>query len=455
MSLFGDDDRRNAYRALLANRDYRLLFASGLGSGLGDWIGLFALQVLVISLADPGSRLALFGLGGIMMARVLPSVLLGPFAGVVSDRFDRKRLLIICDLARAATFGAIALSANLAVIFALTFIAECFTLLYLTAKNAVIPAYVEEGELAEANQLNMIVSYGPLPFGAAVATLMSWIAGLLAGAAIIDVDPTRLALWFNALTFAGAGLLLVRLRRAPSAADDEAAEDEAADDEAAEDADSDGDAANALTELKDGFAFIRGEPLIRSLLLGVITAFFGAGALVALGPEFVRSVLGKAESDWYGFMTILGFGLLGGLMASTVAMARLRGQTVFNVSLVAAGLAAVGAALATSFPVLQLIAFPLGALVGASFVAGYTLLQVHSPDRVRGRTFAALFTGTRLALFLSLGLGPLVAAAIGTISIAGVDISGIRVVVLGGGLIGLVGALYAARGIAKADETDR
>jgi dTMP kinase len=435
---------RRRYRSLLHNRDYRLLFMSGLGSGLGDWIGLFALQVLVISLADPGSRLALFGLGGIMMARVLPSVLLGPFSGVITDRFDRKRLLVICDLARAAAFAGLAMSGNLVMIFVLAFVAECFTLVYLSAKNAVIPQYVKNQELAEANQLNMIVSYGPLPFGAAVATVMSWLAGLLAGADVIDVDPTRLALWLNAFTFAGAGLLLLRLRSLPRPGDGGKEK---------------GDARRgALADLKEGVRFIRSQPVVRALLLGVTAAFFGAGALVALGPEFVRSVLGKSEADWYGLMTIIGFGLLAGLLASTAAMGRLRGETVFNVSLVAAGIAAVMAALSPSYVALQLIGFPLGALVGASFVAGYTLLQVKSPDRVRGRTFAALFTGTRLALFTSLGLGPFVAGAIGAFTVAGLDISGIRLVILGGGLVGLAGAVYAALGIRRArireDEAD-
>jgi dTMP kinase len=435
MSLFSGQGSRRVYRSLLGNRDFRLLFVSGLGSGLGDWIGLFALQVLVISLAAPGSRLALFGLGGIMMARVLPSVLLGPFSGVISDRFDRKTLLVVCDIARAVAFVGVALSASLWMIFVLAFVAECFTLVYLAAKNAAIPAYVGEGELAEANQLNMLVSYGPLPFGAAVATIMSWLTGLLAGADVIDVDPTRLALWLNALTFAAAGLLLLRLRRNPprSKADGAGAEDR-----------------GALADLKDGIRFIREEPVVRSLLLGVIGGFFGAGALVALGPEFVRSVLGRAEADWYGLMTTIGFGLLAGLLASTFAMGRMRGETVFNVSLVAAGLAAVLAALSPSFLLLRVVGFPLGGLVGASFVAGYTLLQVHSPSRLRGRTFAALFTGTRLALFMSLGLGPLLAAAIGTVVVGGLEVSGIRLVVLLGGAVGLASAVYAALGIRSA-----
>ena len=207
------DRRRYAsYRSLLSNADFRRWFWSSLGSSLGDWVGLFALQVLIVSLAEPGSRLALFGLGGIMMARLLPSVVFGPVAGVVADRYNRKRLLITCDVARAALFVGIAFSRDVWALFALTVIVESLSLLYLSAKNAVLPAIVDDDDLTEANQLTLLITYGPLPFGAAVAALLSWLSGVLARTDVVQIDGTTGALLLNAATFAIAGLLLVRLR---------------------------------------------------------------------------------------------------------------------------------------------------------------------------------------------------------------------------------------------------
>src|SRR3712207_4520186 len=68
-----EDVSPSAYRGLLRNHNYRLFFWSSLGASFGDWAGLFALQILVTTLAQ-GTRIALFSLGGIMMARLVPSL---------------------------------------------------------------------------------------------------------------------------------------------------------------------------------------------------------------------------------------------------------------------------------------------------------------------------------------------------------------------------------------------
>lgn len=168
------------YAALLHNRGYRLWFLSGLWSGPGDWVGLFALQVLVVSLAEPGSPLALFGLGSIMLARLLPSVVFGPVAAALVDRRDRKRLMVLTNLGRAALFAGIAFSRDLVVLLALTFVVECLSLAYLSARNAVLPALARREHLTEANQLNLLVTYGPLPFGAGADALLTALGGWMA-----------------------------------------------------------------------------------------------------------------------------------------------------------------------------------------------------------------------------------------------------------------------------------
>ncbi|HVM20085.1 MAG TPA: MFS transporter [Egibacteraceae bacterium] len=432
------DRRRYAsYRSLLSNADFRRWFWSSLGSSLGDWVGLFALQVLIVSLAEPGSRLALFGLGGIMMARLLPSVVFGPVAGVVADRYNRKRLLITCDVARAALFVGIAFSRDVWALFALTVIVESLSLLYLSAKNAVLPAIVDDDDLTEANQLTLLITYGPLPFGAAVAALLSWLSGVLARTDVVQIDGTTGALLLNAATFAIAGLLLVRLRSVGGSRE----RDE-------EDADT-----GAVQQIKDGIAFIRDRQVVRSLILGVIGVFFGAGIIITLGPEFVRSDLGKSESDWYGLMTTVGFGLLLGIAATPVLNQRLSNRTIFPVALIVAALAATGTAVVPSFPVVQAVGFVMGALAGVSFVSGFTLLHETTDDQARGRTFATFFTGTRISMFAALGFGPFLAGAIGrwTVGIGGADVtvSGVRLTIVLGGLVALVSAVVSGRGMLK------
>jgi dTMP kinase len=436
---FIDPDQLRSYRQLLANADFRRWFWSSLGSSLGDWVGLFALQVLVVSLAEPGSRLALFGLGGIMMARLLPSVVFGPLSGVVADRYNRKRLMIGCDIARAGIFVAIAFSRELVVLFALTVVVEMLALVYLSAKNAVLPVIVEEEQLTEANQLTLLITYGPLPFGAAVAAFMSWLAGFLDRTDVIAFDATTAALLLNAVTFALAAALIVRLR---SVAGSKERGDEDAD-------------AGAIQQLRDGWAFIQERPLIRSLILGVVGVFFGAGIIIALGPEFVRSDLGRDEGDWYGLMTTVGFGLLGGILLAPVLSNRVAKAKLFPLALVPAAAMAVITALVPSFALVQAAGFVLGALAGLSFVVCYTLLHERTDDAARARTFAAFYTGTRISMFAALGFGPFLAGAIGrwTVGVGARDltVSGVRVTMVLGGLAALVSALASGRGMLRHD----
>lgn len=424
----------SAYGALLRSGDYRLWFVSSLLSSLGDWVGLFALQVLILSTAQPGSRLALFGLGGIMMARLLPSVFFGPVAGVLADRYDRRRLLVATDLSRAALFVAIASSREIPTLFILTFAVECLSLLHAAAKDASLPSIVQRRHLTQANQLNLLVTYGPLPFGAVVASSMVPLAAVLPRLGIEAIDPTKLALMVNAGSFVLAGLLISRvaipgLQR---------------------DADT-GDGPGVLEQLREGLHFIQELPLIRALITGVVGVFFGAGVVVTLGPEFVRAELGRADADWYGLMTMVGAGLLIGIGLVPFVTARIRKEKLFPVTLaLAAALAATIATLPT-YQATQAVGFALGLLAGMSFVVGYTLLQEHTADEMRARTFAAFYTGTRASMFAALGLAPFLAGAIGSgtliMGTRRIAISGVRVTILLGGLVALWSAVGSGRRI--------
>jgi dTMP kinase len=432
----------HAYRALLRNHNYRLWFASSLGSSLGDWIGLFALQVLVISLAEPGSRIALFGLGGIMMARLLPSVLFGPVAGVLADRYDRKRLMVGADIARGVLYLGIVFSTDLIALFTLAFLIECLSLLYITSQKAVLPGIVEPHRLTSANQLGLFVTYGPLPFGAAVSTLMVAVAALARDMGLPAVDPTRLALVLTAFGFWASGAVISRMQRATRG--------RAADT---------GERPSAVEELRNGLAFIRDLPLIRALIVGLVGVFFGAGVIVTLGPEFVRTSLERSETDWYTLMSAVGGGLLGGILLVPVVTARFREERLFPVFLTAT--AAIATAIATfdDFGLTLVAGLFLGACAGLSVVLGYTLLLRHTTDKVRGKTFGAFFTSTRIAMFAALGLAPFVAGTIGRFTIgafgAFITVSGVRITILVGGLVALYSAVRVWRGVYRALAKDQ
>lgn len=428
----------SAYRQLLRNRNYRLWFSATLLSSLGDWMGFVALQILVASLFEAGSRPALFALGGVMLARLAPSLLVGPIAGVLADRYDRRKLVVFTDVARCGLFVALAFSRDLIAIFALAFVVECLSLLFAAAKDASLPDVVDRSQLTEANQLNLLVTYGTLPLGAVAATAMLPVAALLQRAGL-GVDPPRLTLLVDAATYLASAILMGRLalpeRRQGAAGTDEHP--------------------GLIAELREGIAFIRDFPLIRALITGVVGVAFGAGIVVALGPEFVPE-FGRPRADWSTLMTAVGIGLVVGLAAAGPANRRVPKERLFPICLAATGAIASGIALLPSsmFPLLLGLGVLLGAAAGLGIVQGYTLLHEHTEDDTRARTFAALYTGSRVALFSALAFGPFLAGTVGTVVLVVAEragsISGVRATILLGGLLGLFFGVTATRGMYRA-----
>ena len=87
-------------RSVLAIPEFRKLWNSMAFSSFGDWLGLLATTALAQELAGGDYKKANFAIAGVFIVRLLPAVLLGPIAGVIADRFDRRRLMIVCDILR-------------------------------------------------------------------------------------------------------------------------------------------------------------------------------------------------------------------------------------------------------------------------------------------------------------------------------------------------------------------
>jgi dTMP kinase len=428
------------YRRLVARRPFRLWFFAALSAGLGDWMGLFALQVLVVSISEPGSAVALFGLGGVMLAKLLPSVLFGPWAGVLADRTDRTRLLVLTNAGRALLFCVVAFVRDLWLLLLLVFVVECLTIVFIAAKNALLPNLVDERDLTEANQLTLLVTYGPLPFGAAIAAVLSWLATLLPRVGLPDVQPVTVALLLTAGTF---GLATLLLQRMPG--DEELAVHRDGEDGASE---------GALAQLREGLHHVVRRPIIRALTVGVTAVFFSAGVVIALGPEFVRTSLDRPGEDWFGLMTVVGVGLLAGMVVATLAAARVPKERLFAGSLVPAAALVVLVAFLRSYPLTQLAGFGLALTAGLALVLGFTLLHERTPDEVRGRVFATFYTMARVATFAALAAAPFLAGALGErrIDVLGLDIalSGIRLTIAIGGIVGVAGAVPSLIGVIRA-----
>src|SRR5919198_1407441 len=118
--------QRAGLKGLLTHPSFSRLWRAMLVSSLGDWVGFVAVAALVARLG--GARLGGLAVAGVMMARLLPSVLFGPFAGVFTDRYDRKTLMIWADLARGSLYAFVPFLPSLWLIFLVSFVIECLSL---------------------------------------------------------------------------------------------------------------------------------------------------------------------------------------------------------------------------------------------------------------------------------------------------------------------------------------
>lgn len=422
-----------AYRSLLGgNRRYRSLFWAMLTSSLGDWIGFFAIIALT-SEVQGGDRAAAFGISIVMVARVVPTLLLGPVAGVFVDRWDRKRTMIVTDVGRGIVMAMLAFAGDLFALILATLVIEVMSTLFIPAKDSTIPNLVEGERLVQANQLSLGATYGTFPLGGTLFALMTGFATtFLVGIDFVAERPLAVPIWFNAVTFLASAVFIARIGAVPAGRPGRGSSDVEG---------------SAWGELVEGFHFIANQPLVRGLVVGVMTAFLAAGAVITLGDHFA-GILGAGESGFGVLVSAVGFGLFAGLIAVIPLSRRLTKERLFAPGIGVAGVALGVAALMPRLDLAAVPAFVMGAGAGVAFLSAYTLLQERAGDSIRGRTFAAFNTGVRLSLFVSVVVAP---AAMGVLGpeprAAGYVIGGGRITLMVAGVLALAGAVWSGRSI--------
>jgi dTMP kinase len=207
--------------AVLRIIPFRRLWMALALSSFGDWLGLLATAAMAKNLAGGSYTKENFAIAGVFILRLAPAVLLGPLAGALADRIDRRWTLVFGDLARFALFASIPLVGTLPWLYAATLLIEGFALFWMPAKDATVPNLVPRRRLEAANQISLVATYGTAPLAAVVY------AGLALLGELIDqflpagtrVDPVSVALWFNAVTFLVSALTIwnleIRAARGP------------------------------------------------------------------------------------------------------------------------------------------------------------------------------------------------------------------------------------------------
>ncbi|MGA1099866.1 MAG: dTMP kinase [Candidatus Nanopelagicales bacterium] len=408
--------------------EFRKLFNAMSFSSFGDWLGLLATTALAQQLAGGDYATANFAIAGVFIARLLPSVILGPIAGVMADRFDRKKLMVIGDILRAALFISIPLVGNYLWLYIATVLVECVTLFWSPAKEATVPNLVPKNKLENANQMSLFAAYGSAPVAAIVFSLLS-VSATAVGATIglDNYTAVDLALYLNALSFLFSAITISQIQ-IPR-----------------EHIEKNQSSPSLAASLVDGAKFISTSKIIRGLIVGMLGAFVAAGAVIGLARTFVGDL--NAGDAAYGILFGAVFtGLATGIAIGPKVFAQFSRRRLFGAALTTAGILLVVLSLLQNLVIALLVVLFIGVFSGISWVTGFTMLGMEVSDELRGRTFAFLQALVRVSLVAVLAISPLVAAAIGehTFSFgeAVLTYNGAAFTMLGGGVIAaLVGIL--------------
>src|ERR1043166_1552872 len=182
---------------LRSNRGFRFLWFGQVVSQMGDWFDTIAVYTIALRLTGSSRSVAL-----IMVARFLPSVVMGPLSGVVADRFSRRSIMIASDLVRAVVvlgFLFVRRPDQMWLIYVLTVLQLAFSTFFEPAKTAAIPSIVSPRELLAANAIAGVTWSVMLTLGAAIG---GFVAGWFGTSAAFVLDS---------LTFVASAMLIARV----------------------------------------------------------------------------------------------------------------------------------------------------------------------------------------------------------------------------------------------------
>jgi dTMP kinase len=430
---------------VFGTRSFFKLWVAQVVSSLGDWIGIIA--ILAIAARISGGSGAAVSL--VMVARVVPGFFLATLGGVIVDRFDRRRVMVTCDIGRAALLGLLPFVDSLLGLVLVSFALEILSLLWGPAKDASVPNLVDTKQLTSANSLGLFAAFGTFPLASLMFALLAYAAAWLLGFSAfssLNVEREFLALWVDGLTFLLSAMIIWRLP-IPRAHDRKGER---------------ADWTATLRDISEGVRFIRHNRLVRGVIIGIGVGLIGGGAMIPLGPVFADQVLGGGSAAFGLLMTTLGFGAAIGVFSLLVFQKRLSRETVFQFAVMATGVSLIAAASVSNTAIAVLLVGLVGAFAGSSYVTGFTVLQENVRDELRGRTFAALYTVIRMCLLISLTISPLwadawdrVSSALFTdraIEIGGYTyaVPGVRFALWGGGLITFFAGFVSWRAVRRA-----
>lgn len=388
---------------LLRAPDFRRLLGAQAISGMGDWMATVALMALIFELT--GSAVAV---GAMLAIRMGPGAIAGPLAAQAARRWDRRKTMLAMDLVRVAVVIAIPLVRNVGWVLVWVFVLESATLVYLPARDALVPDLVEHRDLRVANGLVLGAQYGGLPIGAGLfAVFVTIAAGFTVALPGGRLAPVFLA---DAATFLGSYVLVRRVTSPEGRTGD----------------------GEAGLRFRDALSI----PLVRSALIPIAGVAAGLGAVFSVGIVFVQDTLGAGDTDFALLIILFGTGALLGLgLVQVVASNNPFRDMRLGVLSLGVILALMGLSPTVTAALIGAVGF--GAATVGAIVSAVSGLQMALSEERRLLAFTAFHIAVRVAL----GIGAVVAGGAADL-LLGVGVAEPTRLVLGGaGLLVSVGVV--------------
>lgn len=396
--------RQHPYVRLALNSSFSGLWAGQIISVFGDRLHQVAL-VSIVYFAT-GSGLAA---GLVFFAATLPNLLLGPIAGTLVDRWDRKEVLIVSDILRAAVVLLIPLVAmiNVLLVYPMVFAVTTISLFFRPARVAILPRIVDEQDLLTANSALWV--------GETLAEVFGYVPASLFVALLGTAVP--LAFWVDGATYMASAILLTAIAvRAITPAEAKAEAE-------ARDADPDS-SLRFVGQLKAGWRFLRSEGTLLANTIQAAIAQFGIGIAIALTAPYAIEIAVGSGFSWqavYGFLeTGIGIGnLIGGFVIGLVGSRFGRGRLVI-IGYVIWGL------LLTLLALTGNVGVAIGLTVGQGIgnmifvIPSQTLFQERTPPNLMGRVVSFRFALVFGSMTIATAVGPIFAAIVGVTTVMAV-----------------------------------
>lgn len=358
------------------NRNFRQLWLSQVVSQLGDWFNLIASAALIAKASESG-----LAIGGLFLARLLPPFLLGPWAGVVADRFDRRKIMILTDLLRALIVPGFLLAQSerdIWLIYSLTILQLSISAFFEPARSAILPNVVSRQELITANALSSVTWSAMLALGAALGGLVAALFGLTV-AFLIDSATFILSAWF---------VSQVKVEAAGEAPQTSHSQE------------------NGWREFILGLRYLQGNPAVLAvaLLKGMAALSFGGMGIIEV--TFAEKIFPLGQ-DGSGTLGLIYFSAGVGTGLGPLLARRLTGDNPVTMhwallgTFIASFLGYLMIGWAPTLPLLLVAVFIRTIGGGTTWVYSAALLQMMAPNRFLGRIFAFDIAMMTLASSLS------------------------------------------------------